>query len=202
MFDEESRSKQDILNESAEAYSLGNSFDYQRFFPADSRQKLEVIHQAEEHVMGLRDGKDRFVREVSLLGQAFALSLPQIPAMKIAEEVAFFQEVKARLVKFEGTGIGKRDAELETTIKRIGDSALSSDKVVDIFEAAGITKPEISILSDEFLLEVKGMKHKNLALELLKKTRTSCGSGRAHINCEGVNLSILEEDRGEDRGHL
>ncbi len=89
--------------------------------------------------------------------------------MTIAPEVAFFQALKARLVKFEGTGNGRSDAEIETAIKQIVDGALSSEKVVDIFDAAGIAKPEISILSDEFLLEVKGMKHRNLALELLKK---------------------------------
>ena len=67
------------------------------------------------------------------------------------------------------TGTGKSDIEIETAIKQIVDEALSSDKVIDIFEAAGIDKPEISILSDEFLSEVQGMKHQNLALELLKK---------------------------------
>jgi type I restriction enzyme R subunit len=89
--------------------------------------------------------------------------------MEIKDDIAFFQAVKARLVKFEGTGTGKSDIEIETAIKQIVDEALSSDKVMDIFEAAGMAKPDISILSDEFLLEVKGMKHQNLALELLKK---------------------------------
>lgn len=89
--------------------------------------------------------------------------------MAIKEEVAFFQAVKARLVKFERTGNGRSDVQIETTIKQIIDQAVSSEKVIDIFEAAGMQKPDISILSEEFLLEVKGMKHQNLALELLKK---------------------------------
>ena len=89
--------------------------------------------------------------------------------MEIKDEVAFFQAVKSRLVKFEGTGSGKSDVESETAIKQIVDEALTSDTVIDIFDAAGIKKPDISILSDEFLLDVKGMKHQNLALELLKK---------------------------------
>jgi len=102
------------------------------------------------------------------------LSIPNERAMEIKDDIAFFQAVKARLVKFEvgGTGTGKSNIEIETAIKQIVDEALSSDKVIDIFEAAGIDKPEISgleILSDEFLMEVQGMKHKNLALELLKK---------------------------------
>jgi type I restriction enzyme R subunit len=93
--------------------------------------------------------------------------------MDIKDDIAFFQAVKARLVKFEGTtGTGKSNIEIETAIKQIVDEALSSDSVIDIYEAAGVEKPEISgleVLSDEFLLEVKGMKHQNLALELLKK---------------------------------
>jgi type I restriction enzyme R subunit len=98
--------------------------------------------------------------------------MPHETALAIMDDIAFFQAVKARLAKFENTGGGKSDIEIETTIKQIVDQALSSDRVIDIFEAAGIAKPEISgleILSDEFLLEVKGMKHQNLAFELLKK---------------------------------
>lgn len=119
--------------------------------------------------MGLPDGKNRLIREVTLLSQAFVLSVPDEEAMAITDEVAFFQAVKARLVKFTGDGNGRSDVDIETTIKQIVDEALSSDQVVDIFDAAGIKKPEISILSEKFLLEIKGMKHQNLALELLKK---------------------------------
>lgn len=97
--------------------------------------------------------------------------MPHEQAVEITEQVAFFQAVKARLVKFEttGNGKGKSDFEIETAIKQVIDKSLSSDKVVDIFDAAGIDKPDVSILSDKFLLEVKDMKHKNLAFELLKK---------------------------------
>src|SRR5690606_29637215 len=147
-------------------------FNYKRFFTAEAKEKMSIILQAEEHILGLQDGKARFIREVSLLSQAFALSIPHPSAMEIKDDIAFFQAVKARLVKFEAsTGTGKSDYEIETAIKQIVDEALSSDKVVDIFEAAGIEKPELSgleVLSDEFLLEVKGMKHQSLALELLK----------------------------------
>ncbi|MEK7263435.1 MAG: DUF3387 domain-containing protein, partial [Bacteroidota bacterium] len=141
-----------------------------------------IILQAEEHIIGLQDGKIRFVKEVSLLRQAFALSIPQLQAMKIKEDVAFFQAVKARLVKFEGQGTGKSNAEIESAIKQIVDQALSSEKVIDIFDAAGIKKPEISILSEEFLLEVKGMKHQNLALELLKRILNDEIKSRARVN--------------------
>jgi len=128
--------------------------------------------QTEEHILGLQDGKNRFVREVTYLNQAFVLAMPHQEAVAIKEEVAFFQAVKARLAKFETPTGGKTNREIETAIKQIVDEAISSDKVIDIFEAAGLDKPEISkleILSDEFLLEVQGMKHKNLAIELLKK---------------------------------
>jgi type I restriction enzyme, R subunit len=170
MFNEESKTKKDILVEEPRAYYKGsNKFNYNRFFTGEPQEKLSIILQAEEHILGLQDGKNRFIREVSLLNQAFALSMPNENAMKIKEEVAFFQAVKARLIKFEAPGKGKFYSEMETTIKQIVDTAISSDKVIDIFEAAGIEKPDLSILSDEFLQEVRGMTHKNLALELLKK---------------------------------
>ncbi|MEY3498660.1 MAG: hypothetical protein RL308_329 [Bacteroidota bacterium] len=172
-FNEKSKSYKDIIvEEPASYYENSLRFNYKRFFTVGHQEKMSIILQAEEHILGLQDGKTRFTREVSLLSQAFALSVPHEKAMSIKDDIAFFQAVKARLVKFEGTGTGKSDYEIDTAIKQIVDEALSSDKVIDIFEAAGIDKPEISgleILSDEFLLEVKGMKHQNLALELLKK---------------------------------
>lgn len=182
MFSEASKAKEDIVMEVPAAYGSDSGFDYKRFFAVDSKEKLEIILQAEEHILGLADGKNRFTREVSLLSQAFALALPHDAAMAITREVALFQAIRARLVKFEGTGTGKSNIELDTAIRQIVDEALSSDKVVDIFDAAGISKPEISILSDEFLLEVKGMTHKNLALELLKKILNDEIKGRAKTN--------------------
>ena len=89
--------------------------------------------------------------------------------MDAKDEVAFFQAIKARLVKFASTGSGKSNEEIETTIRQVIDKALVTEKVIDVFDAAGIKKPDISILSEEFLLEVKNMEHKNIALEVLKK---------------------------------
>ncbi|MBK8503799.1 MAG: type I restriction endonuclease subunit R [Saprospiraceae bacterium] len=173
-FNEEAKTQKDILHEEPEAYYVNSfRFNYRRFFTVEAREKMSIILQAQEHLLGLDDGKTRFIREVTLLSQAFALAIPHAKAMEIKDDIAFFQAVKARLIKFEGTtSAGKSDFEIETAIKQIVDEALSSDKVIDIFEAAGIDRPEISgleVLSDEFLLEVKGMKHQNLALELLKK---------------------------------
>ena len=144
------------------------SIDYTCFFDASVKAKLSIILQAENHVLGLPDGKARFVKEVSLLGQAYALSKPSDEAMKNTEEIAFFQAVKARLCKFEGDRHEGKD-QYDSVIKSIVSTAISSDEVVDIFDAAGIDKPDISILSDEFLQEVKSMQYKNVALELLKK---------------------------------
>ncbi len=169
-FNEEAKTQKDIVAEEPEAYYTNSfKFNYKRFFNVEPKEKMSIILQSEEHILGLEDGKARFIREVTFLSQAFALSIPHPRAMEIKDDIAFFQSVKARLVKFEGNGTGKSNIEIETAIKQIVDEAISSDKVMDIFEAAGMEKPDISILSDEFLLEVKGMKHQNLALELLKK---------------------------------
>ena len=183
MFNEESKTQKDILVEEPEAYyEKSYKFNYRRFFKVDSREKLSIILQSEEHIVGLQDGKERFIREVSLLSQALSLCITRDEVQPHLPEVAFLQAMKARLVKFEGTGPGRSDLQIETAIKQIVDEALSSDKVIDIFEAAGISKPDISILSDEFLQEVKGMQHKNLALELLKKILNDEIKARAKTN--------------------
>lgn len=145
------------------------SFDYQKFFKATTHEKLIIILEAQEYVLGLEDGKNRFTKQVGLLSQAFALSVPHPKAMALKDEIGFFQAVKARLVKFEPAGGGKSDVEIETAIRQIVDKAVVSDGIIDVFDAAGIKKPDISILSDDFLEEVSHMERKNLALELLKK---------------------------------
>ena len=147
---------------------FGN-FEYKTCFSAGTQEKLTLILEAEEHILGFKEGKERFTKEVALLSKAFALSVPDPRAMDIKAEVGFFQAVNARLTKFEREGSGKSDAEIETAIRQIVDKAVVVDGVIDIFDAAGIRKPDISILSDEFLEEIQGMKRKNLALELLKK---------------------------------
>ncbi|MDN6292974.1 MAG: DUF3387 domain-containing protein, partial [Tetragenococcus halophilus] len=106
--------------------------------------------------------------EVTLLSKLFAISIPCPEANEIKDEVAFFQSVKNRINKFSGNNI-KSDYEVETAIKQILDDKLASDGIVDVFEAAGIKSPSVSILSDDFLLEVKNMQQKNVAFELLKK---------------------------------
>src|SRR5690554_4816278 len=145
-----------------------NGFDYRRYFNSDTAQKLQVLLAAQNFILANENLKERFLKEVTLLSRLYAMSIPSPHAETIKDEVAFFQAVKARINKFSGSG-GKSDFEVETAIKQIIDSALSSEGVIDVFEAAGIKAPSVSILSDEFLLEVKNMQEKNVAFELLKK---------------------------------
>ena len=143
-------------------------FNYEDYFVADTSKKLSLILAAEEHILGLEDGKKRFINEVTTLSKAFAIAIPHDQAMDVKDEVSFFQAVKARLAKFGSIDSGRTDEDIETTIRQVIDKALVTDKVIDVFDAAGIKKPDISILSEEFLLELKGMEHKNIALEVLK----------------------------------
>ncbi len=147
----------------------GKGVAYEEYFDAPVKQKLEIILTGVEHILSLEDGKNRYIREVTALSRSFAIALPHDEAMDAKDEIAYFQAVKARLVKFETRTGGKTDYEIDTAIKQVIDKALVSEQVVDIFDAAGIKKPELSVLDDEFLEEMRDMKHKNLALEVLKK---------------------------------
>jgi len=144
-------------------------FSYKHYFTSDTSTKLSTILAAEEHILGIENGKKRYIDEVTALSRAFSIAIPHEQAMDAKDEVSFFQAVKARLVKFDITGTGETDEEMETAIRQVIDQALVTERVIDIFDAAGIKKPDISILSEEFLLEVQNMEHKNIALEVLNK---------------------------------
>lgn len=160
----------ELMLEKLEVVSnLFHGFAYEEYFEAETSKKLTMILSAEEHILSLEDGKKRFINEVTALSKSFAIAIPHEQAMDVKDEVAFFQAVKVRLAKFDGTGEGRTDEEIETTIRQVIDQALVSEQVIDVFDAAGIKKPDISILSEDFLLELKGMEHKNVALEVLKK---------------------------------
>lgn len=145
------------------------------YFTATTRDKLRIILESEDHLLGLEDGRKRFMMAVTTLSQAYALAVPHPHAMEASREVAYFQAIKARLVKFGDESVIvnnlSQDA-LEQRVKQTIDQALISENVVDIFDAAGIQKPDISILSDEFMEEMQGYQHKNIALETLKKLLT------------------------------
>jgi len=147
-----------------------HGFDYGPFFSADTSKKLSLVLEAAEFILTLDHGKERFVRESTVLSQLFALAVPHEDALALSEEIAFFQTVRARFLKFEdGEGNGNGAKGYESAIRQIINEAVESTEVVDIFDAAGIKKPDISLLSEEFLQEVKEMKQKNLAIELLRK---------------------------------
>ncbi|HOH23240.1 MAG TPA: type I restriction endonuclease subunit R, partial [Bacteroidales bacterium] len=161
--------KLEVVSQMFRESSGQGGFNYKEYFTADTSTKLSIILGAEEHILGLEDGKKRYINEVMALSKAFAIAVPHDKAMDVKDEISFFQAVKARLAKFDSISSGKSDEELETTIRQVIDKALVTEKVIDVFDAAGLKKPDISILSEEFLMELKGMKHKNIALEVLKK---------------------------------
>ncbi len=164
-----------ILQEKIEVLNgIMHGFNYQEYFSANTSRKLSIILESEDHILGIDqgEGKIRFIGAVSSLSQSFALAVPHPTAMEEAPLVAYFQAVKARLVKFDELSSnpnGLSNTELETRVKQTIDQALVSEQVVDIFDAAGIQKPDISILSDEFMEEMRDYEHKNIALETLKK---------------------------------
>nr|WP_321227743.1 type I restriction endonuclease subunit R [uncultured Psychroserpens sp.] len=145
-----------------------HGYDYKAYFKSETNIKLQILLGAQNFILQSEEVKNRFLKEVTILSKLFAMSIPSPQADTIKDEVAFFQAVKSRINKFVGVGV-KSDYEVETAIKQIVDDALSSEGVIDIFEAAGIKAPSVGILSDEFLLEVKNMQQKNVAFELLKK---------------------------------
>ena len=178
-----------------------HGLDYQQYFTETTSGKLSWILKTEDFVLGLEDGKKRFVNEVTALGKAFAIAIPNEQAMDVKEEVAFFQAVKARLCKFDHTGTGQTDEEIETTIRQVIDQALVSEKVIDIFDAAGIKKPDISILSEEFLMELKGMEHKNIAMEVLRKLLEDEIKARSKYNLVESQSLMEMLDRSITRYH-
>ncbi len=148
--------------------AMFNNFDYRSFFTEDTKQRLSIIEKAMDHILSQEDGKERYTRNVTELTKAFALVVPDLSAMRIRDDVGFFQAVRSALIK--NTESRRVDSgQSETAIRQILSKALVSDRVIDIFAAAGLNKPDISILSDEFLAEVKDMPQKNLAFEMLKK---------------------------------
>lgn len=151
--------------------NLYYGFDYAKYFVSSPIEKTNFISGAMDFIIGLDKGKERYLKLVTELSQAFSLAVPSIEALEIRDELAFFQLVRAVIVKFEsnGNGGGPTDADYDQAIKQLVASAVTSDKVINIFDAAGLKTPNISVLSDEFLDEVRHLEHKNVALELLKK---------------------------------
>jgi type I restriction enzyme R subunit len=147
---------------------LFHGFDWSVWTIGSAQDRLSLLPGAQEHILSQESGKERTLTAVTELSQAFVLSVPHEEALRIRDDVGFFQAVRAQLVK-HAPGDRKTDEELDHAIRQIVSKAVVSDEVVDIFTAAGLKKPDISILSDEFLAEVRGMPQRNLAVELLQK---------------------------------
>jgi len=149
---------------------LFHGFNFREFFTQTKLEsKLKVILNAQDHILGLENGSDRFIKATIGFAKAFSLSLPDPKALALKDDLAFFQAVKARLTKLSTTGSGRSEADIELAIKQLVDQAIVVEGIVDILAEAGIKKTDISILSDEFLLDVAQNPRQNLAAALLQK---------------------------------
>lgn len=151
--------------------AMYHGFVYSSYFEDKSTGKMRILSGAMDHILGLEKGKDRYLKAVTDLSFAFSLAVPSKESIDIRDDVGFFQKVRVILAKFEqtGGGGGPSEEDYDHAIRQIVSNAVVSDQVVNVFEAAGLKTPNISVLSDEFLEEVKNLKYKNLGLELLKK---------------------------------
>jgi type I restriction enzyme, R subunit len=150
--------------------------------PGVRGRRLAGIAQAMEHILAQEEGKKRYLDVISALSKAFALAVPHEEAIRIRDEVAFFQEVRSGLAKATVEGERRSQEEMDAAIRQLVSRAVASDQVVDIFAAAGLKKPDISILSDDFLLEVRALPQRNLAVELLRKLLNDEIKARARKN--------------------
>jgi type I restriction enzyme R subunit len=148
--------------------ALLDGFDYQLFFTGTAAQRVSIIPAAMDHILGLSDGQQQFIKAVNELAKAFALCSSSDEAIAIRDEVGLFQAIRAAFVKHTTAG-GNSPEDLDSAIRQIVSKAVATDQVVDIFAAAGMQNPDISILSDEFLADVRLLPQRHLALELLRK---------------------------------
>ena len=148
---------------------LLHGFDYHPLLTASTADRMTGIAQAMEFILGLEEGKKHYLQAVSALSKAFALTVPHDEALAIRDEVGLFQEIRANLVKATMSSAARSPEEMEASVQQLISRVVSGTEVVDIFAAAGLDKPDISIFSDEFLAEVRELPQRNLALELLKK---------------------------------
>ena len=147
---------------------LFHGFDRSKWTTGAPQERLGLLPAAQEHILTQENGKDRYVQSVRELSQAFALAVPHEDAIRIRDDVAFFQAVQSVLAK-RASADARPEEELDHAVRQIISRAVASEGVIDIFAAAGLEKPDISILSEEFLAEVRGMPQRNLAVELLQK---------------------------------
>ncbi len=158
-----------------------HGFDWSGWTSGSVQERLSLVPAGQERILAQEDGKDRWRAAVRDLSQAFALAVPHKETERIRDDVAFFQQVNSALVKRAETE-ARPEEDLNLAVRQIISRAFASEGVMDIFAAAGLEKPDISILSDEFLAEVRGMPHRNLAVELLQKLLRGEVSTRRRTN--------------------
>ena len=149
--------------------SIFHGFKYEPLLKAEPAKRISGIAAAMEHILSLEDGKRRYLESVTALSKAFALAVPREEAIKIRDEVGFFHEVRSGLAKATVEEAAKTPEDMDSAIRQLISRAVAPEGVVDIFTEAGLKKPDISILSDDFLQEVRQLPHRNLAVELLRK---------------------------------
>jgi type I restriction enzyme R subunit len=171
-------------------------FDWRKFFTLKPEEKLRFIPVIVDYIFSQENGEQSFTENTKNLLKAFAISVPHERAMAIRDDVALFQAIKSSLVKISDRNEGgKTDEEMETAIKQIISEAITADNVIDIFDAAGLKKPNIEILDERFLQELKDLPQKNLAVELLKKLLKDEIKKRTKINLvESKKFSEMLED--------
>ncbi len=148
--------------------SLFHGFDRTAWVEGTPAERLGLLPAAQEHALAQENGKERCLTAVRSLSQAFALAVPHAEAIRIRDDVAFFQAVRTALSK-RAAAAARTDEELDHAVRQIVSRAVAPEGVLDIFAAAGLDKPDVSILSEEFLAEVRGMQRRNLAVELQQK---------------------------------
>lgn len=171
-------------------------FNWRKFFTLKPEEKLRFIPIIVDYIFSQENGEQSFTENTKNLLKAFAISVPHERAMAIRDDVALFQAIKSRLLKISDRNEGgKTDDEMETAIKQIISEAITADNVIDIFDAAGLKKPNIEILDERFLQELKDLPQKNLAVELLKKLLKDEIKKRTKINLvESKRFSEMLED--------
>ena len=142
-----------------------HGFDYSEFMTGGHK----TLAGAANHILGIKEGKKRFADTAVAMSKAFSLCCTLDEAKSVREEVAFMQGVKVLLTKRELTAQRKSDEQKDFAIRQIISSAVVSDSVVDIFDAVGLDKPNIGLLDDAFLAQVKNLPERNLAVELLER---------------------------------
>ena len=161
--------------------ALFHGFDWSTWTMGGPQERLGLLPTAQEHILAQENGRERCMSAVLELSQAFALAVPHEEALRIRDDVGFFQLVRSALSK-RAEGETRPEEDLGLAIRQIISRAVAPEGVMDIFAAAGLDKPDISVLSDEFLAEVQGMPHRNLAVELLQKLLRGEVSSRRRKN--------------------